>query len=222
VDNLGEKNGLKKNNLEKMKKVFIDGGTNLCQGLSQIMKIHNMDESWIIYSFEVNPNTFNSIDKSKFSNVTFINKGLWSENCIKLLTTEIVPGRLDGIHSEFLIDKDMSDKPVGGASNVIGDEWIKPMFVPDEYINTSSNEVECIDFSEFIKNNFDKSDHIVLKLDVEGAEYPILKKMIQDGTIDYINEMYVEWHQRLLKVDHNESELRKNIESRNIKINDWN
>jgi len=55
VDNLGEKSGLKiKLN---MRKVFIDGGTNLCQGLSQIMKIHNMDESWIIYSFEVNPNT---------------------------------------------------------------------------------------------------------------------------------------------------------------------
>ena len=203
-----------------MKKIFLDCGTNLCQGLSKIMKNYNMDENWTIYSFEVNPNTFNCIDKSNFPNVKFINKGVWSEDCKRMLTIEIVPGNL-GIHSEFLIDGNMSNAPVGGASNILQEDWNKPDFVSDEHINSSVFEVECIDFPEFIKNNFSQSDFIVLKLDVEGSEYPILEKMIINGTIDYINDIYVEWHQRLLKTDYNESELRRKIESKGIKIHHW-
>jgi FkbM family methyltransferase len=51
-----------------------------------------------------------------------------------------------------------------------------------------------VDFSEFIKDNFATSDIIVLKIDIEGAEYDLLNKMIKDGTINYINQIFCEWH----------------------------
>jgi len=63
-----------------------------------------------------------------------------------------------------------------------------------------SEVVECIDFSLWIKNNFKKADFIILKMDIEGAEYPILEKMIKDDTIKYINVLYCEWHYNKIKV----------------------
>ena len=33
-----------------------------------------------------------------------------------------------------------------------------------------------------------------MKLDIEGAEYQVIPKMMKDGTFDYINELWIEWH----------------------------
>lgn len=54
--------------------------------------------------------------------------------------------------------------------------------------------VECIDFSKWVKDTFSKDDYIVLKMDIEGAEYEVLTKMLSDQTLDYINIMYLECH----------------------------
>jgi len=54
--------------------------------------------------------------------------------------------------------------------------------------------VECIDFSRWVLDNFKEDDHIIVKMDIEGAEFRVLVKMIHDGSINYINELYVEWH----------------------------
>ena len=61
-------------------------------------------------------------------------------------------------------------------------------------------EVECIDLAEWFKKNMNKEDNIFLKLDVEGEEYKILPKLIKEGILeDYVNEMYVELHNKKLK-----------------------
>lgn len=57
-------------------------------------------------------------------------------------------------------------------------------------------KVESIDFSFWLEQNFDKEDFIVLKMDIEGAEYEVLNKMIDDGTIDYVDELIIEFHGR--------------------------
>ncbi|WP_251052289.1 MULTISPECIES: FkbM family methyltransferase [unclassified Streptomyces] len=31
-------------------------------------------------------------------------------------------------------------------------------------------------------------------MDIEGAEYPVLTKLVADGTIDLISVLYIEWH----------------------------
>ena len=62
------------------KKVFIDCGTNLAQGLIKISKEHNIDSDWIVYSFEANPEVYKLMNHSLFPNVTFINKAVWISN----------------------------------------------------------------------------------------------------------------------------------------------
>jgi FkbM family methyltransferase len=54
--------------------------------------------------------------------------------------------------------------------------------------------VDCVDLSAFLKNTVRPSDYLCLKLDVEGAEYDILEKMIREGTIDLVDELLVEFH----------------------------
>ena len=48
-----------------------------------------------------------------------------------------------------------------------------------------------------MKENFQISDNILLKLDVEGAEYEIIDKLIEDNTISLIKNIHIEWHPHL-------------------------
>jgi hypothetical protein len=56
-----------------------------------------------------------------------------------------------------------------------------------------------------------------MKLDVEGAEYPVLEKMVADGSIELIDELLVEFHwhmnESITKDRHDRlvNELRKHV-----------
>ena len=67
-------------------------------------------------------------------------------------------------------------------------------------------KVRSIDLSRWIKENFTKDDYIVLKIDIECAEYMVLKKMFSDNTFEYINEVYGELHH--IKCGKSESQAR--------------
>lgn len=52
--------------------------------------------------------------------------------------------------------------------------------------------VPSFDFSEWLKQC--DGEEIYIKFDIEGAEYPILKKMIMDGTDKLCKLIFIEWH----------------------------
>lgn len=54
--------------------------------------------------------------------------------------------------------------------------------------------MNCFDLSTWLKNTFTKEDYVILKLDIEGAEYEVLNKLIEDGTIGLVKEFWGEWH----------------------------
>jgi FkbM family methyltransferase len=53
---------------------------------------------------------------------------------------------------------------------------------------------EVIDISHWIRQNFSKDDYIVLKMDIEGAEYAILDHLIKDECVHFLNELKIEFH----------------------------
>jgi FkbM family methyltransferase len=59
-------------------------------------------------------------------------------------------------------------------------------------------QVPCFDFSAWLRT---LSEPPVVKLDVEGAEFPILEKLVEDGTDVLVAELLVEWHDDKM-VDH--------------------
>lgn len=52
--------------------------------------------------------------------------------------------------------------------------------------------VPTFDFSEWLDDFHD--DETYIKFDIEGSEYPILERMIQDGTDKLPKLMMIEWH----------------------------
>ena len=48
--------------------------------------------------------------------------------------------------------------------------------------------IPVIDLAQWIVDTFTKDDYIIFKLDVEGAEYEILRKMLDNGVFAYIDK----------------------------------
>lgn len=55
-------------------------------------------------------------------------------------------------------------------------------------------EVVAVDFGCWLKQNFSISDCILVKFDIEGAEYEVLDKMLLDGSVLWVNGFFVEFH----------------------------
>jgi len=83
-------------------------------------------------------------------------------------------------------------------------------------------EVESIDLSKWITENFSKNDIIVLKMDIEGAEYAVLPKLIEDGTASYINRAFIEWHDWVMPdYSENNEKLQKQLIDMGVAVEAW-
>lgn len=71
---------------------------------------------------------------------------------------------------------------------------------------TDNTTVPSIDFSKFVAN-LPKAT-IVCSMDIEGAEFQVLRKMIKDGTAKKIKVLDVEFHHRMMN-DEDDDTARK-------------
>jgi FkbM family methyltransferase len=69
---------------------------------------------------------------------------------------------------------------------------------PDQELDI---EVECINFSKWLEEKFSFLDYLIVKLDIEGAEYAVLNKLIEDKSINLINELHGEFHENRILDD---------------------
>ncbi len=51
--------------------------------------------------------------------------------------------------------------------------------------------VKCFDFSAWFAG---LEGDVVVKMDIEGSEYELLERMLDDGTAGKVKELLVEWH----------------------------
>lgn len=80
--------------------------------------------------------------------------------------------------------------------------------------------VPCMDFSKFV-SELPRHATIVCSMDIEGAEYPVLRKMIEEETIKRISLLDIEFHHRLLEGREDEassSTLRRAIEGEGVLV----
>lgn len=78
----------------------------------------------------------------------------------------------------------------------LGNSYVNSSLISSK-INVSEErylEVGTINISKWLMDNFKKEDYIILTLDIEGAEYPVIEKMINDDSLDFIDELYIEFH----------------------------
>lgn len=129
-----------------------------------LSKFPNAHE-YTIHSFEANPKMWKKFNQKK--KAIFHGCAIWVH---------------DGYVNFYL-----SPSPTSHSSSVIKNKRTGNL-------SKKPTKVPCIDLSMWIKNNISETDYLVVKLDIEGAEYSVLDKILNDGVAEKINELYVDWH----------------------------
>lgn len=234
---------------ESNRKIFLDCGSNMGMGFSELAPVYNVDSDWMIYAFEPNIHSFSAykenIESKRFGvlndkNITLYNKAVWDSDgvlsfCMERVTLssyendpewrdacdKLNAGYANGDNLDF-IDFDL---PATGGSCV---KDFKESLVRDPQHGSKLEfdepvDVECIDFSKWVIDNINKDDFAVLKMDIEGSEYRVLPKMIEDRSILYINELVIEWHDWQLSSDYRNktNEIKNALSQFDIAVKDW-
>ena len=147
-------------------KILLDCGAHNGDSIPDLVSLFGPFDK--IYAFEANPSYEKEILalRSQYNNLELICAAVWDkQEKVKLFLGET------GLESSLIFEK-----KTGGFSK------------------TNYVESEAIDFSEWMKSNLSINDTIYLKMDIEGAEFPVLEKMIRDGTHRMVDVFLPEWH----------------------------
>ncbi len=83
-------------------------------------------------------------------------------------------------------------------------------------------KIQGIDFNSYVKSYFDKDDFIIIKMNIEGAEYKVLNKMLRSNAISYINEIFIEFHYKKMGVSEKEhNKLVNKLEEAGLDVQIW-
>lgn len=154
-----------------------------------------------VYAFEPNPLCHAEIEKicKENSNIELLKYGVTTKN----IKCRMYHNDLIGYDSEFF---SQSSSIYASKENVSVDNYC---------------EIECIDLCEFIQNLNKTVD--VLKMDIEGAEFDLLEKIIKTGLYKKIKYIIVETHENSIPEIRNKSkEVRNLIKELNINNIDLN
>jgi len=156
------------------RKIFVDCGSNTCKVLEERIELGMESE---FFAFEPQPELVACVEEVRRRHpaipIHFFEKAVWVHEGTMdfFLATEWGPNYRGG-----------STLLAGHIKNAAKVDYSQPV------------AVRCIDFSRWIRRNFSQRDDLVVKMDIEGAEYPVLEMMVADGTIDYVTELIVEFH----------------------------
>jgi len=197
-----------------MKKIFLDLGTHYGQGLKQFIQMYNIDKSWDIHTFEANPVTY------KY----FVNL---NKNLIENLNLKHYNLAISHIDGEIAINMETppNEPSTGMGSSIITlDKWNPWNDALRDNFKTSEI-VKSINLSRFLDENFKKEDFILIKMDIEGAEYDVLEEMERNNTLQFVNDLYVEMHSHFFSNKQEMKEREKNIiqkiKDNNINFHLW-
>lgn len=191
--------------------IFIDCGTHLFEGFKEIVKLHGIDSSWRCFAFEADQSSFMDAQDTYASlvgsglNISFFNKAVWTHDGV----VKINSCSNDNLGSNILADPPTWDT-----------EWNH-----DFVYRQGDDTVESIDFSKFLRSNVSPNDFLVIKMDIEGAEFAVLESMISTETYQLVDVLYCEFHERFFIDTRQYSRLREeyvsSLTKNGVSINQW-
>ncbi|XP_070580590.1 uncharacterized protein [Ptychodera flava] len=184
-------NGVNKGNdvilgkrFRKPRKFFIDCGGNVASSVVLFKETYPDAADFYIHSFELD-------DRLCPYFAPFKNHTLHCPVAVSNVTGEITayaeaawfPGKSVG----------GEDKQWGGGSIFVSkNESVRKD--GGERMLSYRKKVPAVDLSSWLREHVTQEDYLILKLDVEGAEYGILRKMLTEGTIQLVDKLYGEYH----------------------------
>jgi len=195
-----------------MRKILLDCGAHYGKGLRKQIEINKIDASWKIYSWEANPYTYEhllGIERFRHLDHTVFHAAVSNENRTIKFNVQSSPDRRGNIA-----------KSGTGSSMMSLDEW---KCKGGDFVEEV--EVPSIDLSEWIIENLQIEDYVILKMDIEGSEYNVLEKIASTDALKFIDKIYIEWHSHMFadpdKYKIRENELMNIFKLYNIPVENW-
>lgn len=122
---------------------------------------------WEVHAFEANPQHFDTYDGplQKHAGKLFLHKAAaWLHD-----------GTIEFCKADYSGSIAGKDLEVGcGEQNVA--------------------RLPSLDFATFIRETVRKEDFVVVKMDIEGGEHILVPHMLETGTFDFVDELFIECH----------------------------
>jgi FkbM family methyltransferase len=158
---------------------LIDCGTNLFFGLNHLNNVFNFNTSWKIDCFEANPLIYEEAIRNYFpkydADISFFNKAVW-------------------VHNDFVEVNINELLPLDNGSNILKNPPPRDIVYNRDFKWSKKIKVPSVRLADLIRNA--DRGRIVVKIDVEGAEFEILKDLIEENLLNKIDVLYVEFHDR--------------------------
>ena len=157
--------------------IFIDVGANVADSTLYAASLENVK---YVYAYEPFPTSFNMALKNISMNPELQNKisiypyGWFSKNGIVSL--------------DEIIDVNAS------AVNTVLTEY-SPAMKPDKFQKVKIELKRASDILKTIINNH-PDNPIILKMDIEGAEYDCIKELEKSGLMNKVDMVFIEWHKK--------------------------
>jgi len=151
---------------EQRRYVFVDGGAHYGETYMDFQKTALYARyPWEIYAIEANPYLIDGLPAAP--RLTVIEKAIWTEEGTATFHVVVEDDKVGSLLGDWRADKALAKKEI---------------------------TVETFDFGEWLKTNFSVDDYIIVSFDIEGAEMAIVPKILEDGSIAYIDRFYCELH----------------------------
>lgn len=163
--------------------LFLDCGGHVGESISNFKdtKVYK-DSDWTIHTFEPHDELADRMISVDDEDVTLHRKAVWVEDgSITFYPT--------GSRSDYIGVKDVP----WGSSTVVEKK------TSGDIRKKAATEVDCLDFSAFIEKEAKDKDIVILKMDIEGAEYKVIDHLISTGTIEQVDVLFVEFHYQKMK-----------------------
>ncbi len=187
-----------------MKRSFLfDLGFHHGEGLRYLWELYQVDETWTVFAFEPN---------------TACRRQLLRANALMMPRVTAMPFAVHTAAGLAVFQREAGSR--GGSEDGQGSHLTGLGF----HLETHGAQTEAVwkvDFPLFLRSLIApgrEHSYVVVKMDIEGAEYDILRAMLTDGSIDLVDVLHVEFHDRLMPAESEEtteqlrSELRKRVE----------
>ncbi|XP_071959410.1 uncharacterized protein [Antedon mediterranea] len=197
------------------RKIFIDCGANVASSVQLFRETYPGGKEFIIHSFEID-DRLAPYFKAYSNHVLHCPVGVTSKDGIMTAYSE----------SAWSPDKDTNngkDMQWGGGTLFVDDFERADETGGGKRKLTHRKGVSTIDLSMWIQRNLQIEDYVILKLDVEGAEFEIFQKMLKDGTFKWIDKLYGEYHfhQPIQFSQSKKMAIKYEVEKRGFPLREW-
>lgn len=189
------------------KRVFLDCGGHHGEGLEYFIKLLGIDRDWEVRTWEPNPACL-IWDRVESLNARY---GLRIQASTMAVWTTV--GLIGFKQEDHFVSQ--SGSPTDGRSRVDG--WASQIAELGGVFPglTTTIQVVSFDFSQFLEQYRHDVFEVYCKMDIEGSEFPVLRKILNDGRAGIFKHLWVEFHEGFLPAEnpitkaHLLNELRK-------------